>query len=111
MIINQFYGVEGNGLPGNDDYGTMSAWLIFASLGFYPLPSTDKYIIGSPLIHYGRISRKFGEEDIRTLKIRVTNNSNKNTYVESVWVERKKVDGSVLEYGMIGEGYMEFRMR
>jgi putative alpha-1,2-mannosidase len=39
-IIKTQYGVAGNGLPGNDDYATMSAWLIFASLGFYPLPST-----------------------------------------------------------------------
>ena len=40
MIMRKQYGTQGNGLPGNDDYGTMSAWYIFASLGFYPLPST-----------------------------------------------------------------------
>lgn len=40
FIVNSFYGNEGNGLPGNDDYATMSAWLIFAELGFYPLTGT-----------------------------------------------------------------------
>lgn len=40
FIVNNFYGTKGDGLPGNDDYATMSAWLIFAELGFYPLPGT-----------------------------------------------------------------------
>lgn len=38
-ILETSYGTDGAGLPGNDDYGTMSAWLIFSSLGFYPVPS------------------------------------------------------------------------
>lgn len=38
-ILETSYGVDGAGLPGNDDYATMSAWLIFASLGFYPVAS------------------------------------------------------------------------
>jgi putative alpha-1,2-mannosidase len=38
-ILDFSYGLDGAGLPGNDDYATMSAWLVFASLGFYPLPS------------------------------------------------------------------------
>ncbi len=52
------YGVNGDGLPGNDDYATMSAWFIFASLGFYPLPSTQTYILGSPVISSATIHRR-----------------------------------------------------
>jgi len=37
------------GLPGNDDSGTMSAFYIFASLGFYPEAGSDTYVLGSPL--------------------------------------------------------------
>jgi predicted alpha-1,2-mannosidase len=37
------------GLPGNDDSGTMSAFYLFASLGFYPIPGSDAYVLGSPL--------------------------------------------------------------
>ena len=40
MVMQTQYGVGGDGLPGNDDYGTMSAWFVFAALGFYPLPTT-----------------------------------------------------------------------
>lgn len=37
------------GLSGNDDAGQMSAWYVFAALGFYPVcPGTDEYILGKP---------------------------------------------------------------
>jgi putative alpha-1,2-mannosidase len=75
MIIDTWYGVGGNGLPGNDDYATMSAWLIFASLGFYPLPSTPSYILGSPYVHYARIDRKISENKTIALRIRANNNT------------------------------------
>ena len=38
------------GLPGNDDAGTMSAFYIFSALGFYPIPGSDAYVLGSPLL-------------------------------------------------------------
>jgi predicted alpha-1,2-mannosidase len=43
------YGLGPDGLPGNDDAGTMSAWYIFASIGLYPLPGSDGYWITAPV--------------------------------------------------------------
>lgn len=37
-----------DGLPGNDDSGTTSAWLIWTMLGLYPNAGQDFYYIGSP---------------------------------------------------------------
>ena len=48
------------GLPGNDDSGTMSAFYIFASLGFYPIPGTDTYVVGSPLFPGATIATPTG---------------------------------------------------
>jgi predicted alpha-1,2-mannosidase len=42
------YGDGPDGLPGNDDCGTMSSWYLFTALGFYPVPGYDKYYVGSP---------------------------------------------------------------
>ena len=36
-IIDEMYSSDEDGLPGNDDLGTMGAWYVFASLGLYPL--------------------------------------------------------------------------
>jgi len=49
-IMNENFGTDHNGLPGNDDCGTISAWFIFSAMGFYPdCPATDYYNIGYPL--------------------------------------------------------------
>lgn len=79
MLLTQ-YGNDGAGLPGNDDYATMSAWLIFASLGFYPIPSTENYVLGSPTINSARIYRRMNDGKLVPFNIQVTGNSN-NKYL------------------------------
>lgn len=49
-LIEQEFGDDHNGLPGNDDAGTISAWLVFSMMGIYPdCPGTDYYQITSPV--------------------------------------------------------------
>ncbi|WP_165390724.1 GH92 family glycosyl hydrolase [Pseudoduganella lutea] len=43
------------GLPGNDDSGTTSAWLVWAMLGLYPNAGQDWYYIGSPVFTRAQI--------------------------------------------------------
>jgi len=50
-IVRDFYATRPDGIIGNDDCGQMSAWLVFAMLGFYPLqPSSAQYVAGVPLV-------------------------------------------------------------
>ena len=42
-IIQKNYNDGSAGLPGNDDSGAMSSWLVFHMMGLYPMP--DKTII------------------------------------------------------------------
>ncbi|MGE0788265.1 MAG: GH92 family glycosyl hydrolase [Sandaracinaceae bacterium] len=48
-VAQTMYGDGPDGLPGNDDAGTMSAWLLFATMGIYPIAGQDHYLLGSPL--------------------------------------------------------------
>jgi predicted alpha-1,2-mannosidase len=48
-VLRAFYREGPAGLPGNDDGGTMSAWLVFTELGLYPLAGTDTLLVSSPL--------------------------------------------------------------
>ena len=42
-----------DGLPGNDDAGTLSAWFVFTALGFYPVnPAGGAYALGIPLFNH-----------------------------------------------------------
>jgi predicted alpha-1,2-mannosidase len=48
-LIKQHFTNQATGLPGNDDAGTMSAWLVFSMLGFYPLsPGLMDYALSTP---------------------------------------------------------------
>jgi len=48
-IINENYNTGPSGLPGNDDCGTTSGWLVFSMLGFYPdCPASEYYQAGIP---------------------------------------------------------------
>lgn len=49
-IINNNFGIDESGLPGNDDCGTISGWFVFSALGFYPVcPGADEYVLNQPL--------------------------------------------------------------
>jgi Glycosyl hydrolase family 92 catalytic domain len=45
----EYYTLLASGLPGNDDYGTLSAWFVWSSLGVFPLHCGDQYVLGAPL--------------------------------------------------------------
>jgi predicted alpha-1,2-mannosidase len=48
-VLATQYGDGPDGLPGNDDSGTMSAWYVFAAAGVFPRPGSDLYYVGSPI--------------------------------------------------------------
>lgn len=48
-IMRTEYNDTPGGLSGNDDAGQMSAWYIFAAMGFYPVcPATPWYVVSRP---------------------------------------------------------------
>ena len=49
-LIRKYFKNTPDGLPGNDDTGTMSAWLVFSMMGIYPIsPAAPMYTITSPV--------------------------------------------------------------
>lgn len=48
-VARDWYGDGPTGLPGNDDAGTLSAWLTFATVGLFPITGEEHYLLGSPL--------------------------------------------------------------
>lgn len=49
-LINEYFANKPAGLPGNDDTGTMSAWLIYSMIGIYPSsPGEPNYTITTPV--------------------------------------------------------------
>lgn len=49
-LIDKHFANRPNGIPGNDDTGTMSAWAAFTMMGFYPdCPADPYYTITAPV--------------------------------------------------------------
>jgi predicted alpha-1,2-mannosidase len=59
-IVTEEYGIGPGGLSGNEDAGQMSAWLVFAMMGFYPVcPASGSYIMSVPM--FDEVKIKVGE--------------------------------------------------
>ena len=49
-LLAQYYKDAPDGLPGNDDTGTLSAWAVFSMMGFYPdCPGDPSYTLTRPI--------------------------------------------------------------
>lgn len=96
------------GLSGNDDAGQMSAWYVFAALGFYPVcPATPYYIIGSPSMKEVSIRLTNG----RTFRILAPKASARNIYIRSVRLNGRPYPWNYLSHATIMQGgTMEFDM-
>jgi predicted alpha-1,2-mannosidase len=63
------FGPGPDGLPGNDDAGTMSAWYVFSAIGLYPLPGSDGYWITAPIFERVELDLSDAEHPDRKLAI------------------------------------------
>lgn len=63
------YGPGPEGLPGNDDAGTMSAWYLFASIGLYPLPGSGGFWITAPA--FDRVELALDDADAPDRKLAI----------------------------------------
>jgi predicted alpha-1,2-mannosidase len=47
-VTDTLYTDKRDGVPGNEDAGTLSSWYVWAVLGLFPMPGSDRYWLGSP---------------------------------------------------------------
>lgn len=92
-IVHTFYATGADGLAGNDDSGTLSAWLLFASTGLYPVAGTDRYIVAAPRYPHVVLHRPAGDLDITT-----STDPRKYPVPISVTLDGKKLDGPYLTH-------------
>ena len=98
-ILDTKYGTRENGLDGNDDGGTLSAWYVLSSLGLFPIAGTDRYEIGSPLWQQAEI-----QIQDRRLTITANNAAPERPYVQKVWLNDKLLDRHWIQHAEIANG-------
>ncbi len=95
------YGYGPGGLDGDDDCGQMSAWLLFAAMGFYPVnPASGEYMIGSPLHKGLRLKLASG----KVFSMEAENNSATNLYIQRATLDGTALDIPVITWEQIQAG-------
>jgi len=79
-LLKQWFRNDLMGVPGDEDGGGMSAFVVFSCMGFYPVtPGIPVYNIGSPV--FSRI--KIQLSDGKIFEIEAQNASDDNKYIQS----------------------------
>ncbi|HEV3152502.1 MAG TPA: GH92 family glycosyl hydrolase [Candidatus Baltobacteraceae bacterium] len=81
--LDTLYGDTPEGIPGNDDLGTMSAWYVWCALGLYPQnPAAPVLDLGTPLFSSVRINVPGGAR----IDVSAPSANAQNIYVQGVRV-------------------------
>lgn len=107
-IMKTEYGASVGGLSGNDDAGQMSAWYVFAAMGFYPVcPSVPEYVISGP--HFDKITLQL--ENGNTLTINAPGASEGKNYIRKLVVNGKETDRNFFNhFDLMQGGTIDFEM-
>jgi predicted alpha-1,2-mannosidase len=89
MLLESFFTDTLQGIPGDEDGGGMSAFVVFSMMGFYPVtPGIPTYDIGSPVFEKTTIHLRNGKDFV----IVALHTSHENKYLQSV-----RLNGGVLD--------------
>jgi predicted alpha-1,2-mannosidase len=100
ILANEYSDGPG-GLGGNDDAGQMSAWYMFASMGFYPLnPVSGEYLLCAPLFNNISISLPNG----KTFQIICHKTGKDAKYIHAVKLNGKLMTEKFIRYSDIIKG-------
>jgi predicted alpha-1,2-mannosidase len=101
QIVDSQYRPTPDGLVGNDDLGQMSAWLIFTSLGFYPVaPGSNQYVLGRSFVDRAVLHLPNG----KMLTIDSVNLSEEHSFVKDVLLNGKSLDRSYVTHEELMNG-------
>jgi putative alpha-1,2-mannosidase len=79
----------------------MSAWLLFTSMGFYPVaPGSNEYVLGRPFVNSAVLHLPSG----KTLTINSVGMSETQSFVKDVLLNGKSLDRSYVTHQELMEG-------
>jgi predicted alpha-1,2-mannosidase len=99
-IMANDYAAARDGLPGNDDAGTMSSWYVWAAIGLFPNAGQPLYYIASPVFSRTVIHLEHG----RRFVIDAPATLAANLYVQSATLDGKPLNRAWLTHEEIASG-------
>ena len=99
-LVRKYFTTKPDGIPGNDDTGTMSAWAIFTMMGFYPdCPGEPYYTLTSPIFDKIEIDNPAG-----TITINAPHRTPQDIYVKSITLGGKPLKGYRISHDELIKG-------
>ena len=107
-LLEQWFRNDLMGIPGDEDGGGMSSFVVFSQLGFYPVTAgSPTYNIGSPVFTDVKMNLGNG----KFLEIKANNASYRNKYIQSAKLNGQPLNQAWFNHSDIGEGgVLEFEM-
>tara|TARA_B100000809_G_scaffold48251_1_gene42952 strand:+ start:1009 stop:3279 length:2271 start_codon:yes stop_codon:yes gene_type:complete len=100
-LLNQWFRDDLMGVPGDEDGGGMTAFVVFSQLGFYPVtPGMAMYNIGSPVFETATVHLENGSD----FTITTTNYAPENKYIQSAKLNGKEWDKPWFSHSDISNG-------
>ncbi len=86
-LLDQWFRNDVMGVPGDEDGGGMSAFVVFSAMGFYPVtPGLPMYNIGSPMFRNMKMTMSNG----KVFEVVAENYSPENKYIQSARLNGKE---------------------
>jgi len=104
-LINKHFHNTPGGIPGNDDAGTLSAWLVFSMMGFYPTAPGD--------MNYALVAPSFNEINIRLnpqyypgkqLSLKTIKTDDKSKYISDIKLNNKEIKSYFINHQQLISG-------
>lgn len=100
-LIHQWFRNDLMGVPGDEDGGGMSSFVVFSQMGFYPVtPGNPEYSIGSPFFNHVKIDLGNG----KYFEIEAINNAPENKYIQSATLNGKPLNKPFIHHDEIMKG-------
>ncbi len=108
MLLDTWFTDTLLGMPGDEDGGGMSAFVVFSMMGLYPVtPGVPIYDLGSPVFDRVTIHLQHG----KTLRIICRNNSSDNKYIQSIKLNGKTLNQVWFKHAdIVNGGTLEVKM-
>jgi len=114
QLIQKYYKNSPDGLPGNDDTGALSCWLLYSMLGIYPhCPGDMDYAITTPAFEEIEIELNQEYYKGKTLKIKSNNRNNgQNIFIDHMKWKGEEYSRFFIDHNVLVEGgVLEFSLK
>ncbi|TXE09126.1 glycoside hydrolase family 92 protein [Gelidibacter salicanalis] len=102
-LVRKHFKNSPDGIPGNDDTGTMSAWVVYSMMGFYPIaPGEPVYTITKTL--FDKITIQLDSKYYKNSELVIEKETNGNGRIDHILINGKKHKGYFISHDDLVNG-------